>query len=202
MIALLLAHGSGRAADRFNAAALEIDNPQDTGVDLSAFSQPDSQAAGVYRVDIEINGTLRGHEDVRFARSQNSALQPQFSVEKWQALGLNTALIPGLHDRAATEILTEPQQDLPGVIPTFDFARQRLCITIPQALIDFAARGSVDPALWDDGIPALLLNYAMSGTRTRYTRGGTEDNHFLVLRSGANLGGWRLRNASTLSTLR
>ncbi|WP_318368740.1 fimbria/pilus outer membrane usher protein [Enterobacter sp.] len=199
MIALLLAHDSSRAADRFNAAALEIDNPQDTGVDLSAFSQPDSQAAGVYRVDIEINGTLRGHEDVRFARSQSGALQPQFSVEKWQALGVNTALIPGLHDRAATEILTEPQQDLPGVIPTFDFARQRLCITIPQALIDFAARGSVDPALWDNGIPALLLNYAMSGTRTRYTRGGTEENHFLALRSGANLGGWRLRNASTLS---
>lgn len=87
MIALLLAHGSGRAADRFNAAALEIDNPQDTGVDLSAFSQPDSQAAGVYRVDIEINGTLRGHEDVRFARSQNSALQPQFSVEKMAGAG-------------------------------------------------------------------------------------------------------------------
>lgn len=198
VVPFMLLPSQGLTADRFNPAALEIDAPQAVKVDLSQFSQRDSQAAGVYRVDIEINGETRSSEAVTFARAQNGTLVPQFTLEKWQSLGINTGQIATLLNNQPARVVTEPQREMPEVATAFDFARQRLKISVPQALLNRTAQGEVDPSLWDDGIPALLLNYSLSGARS-WMAGNSTDNHFLNLRSGANLTGWRLRNYSTLS---
>lgn len=194
----ILWHAQSQADDRFNPAALEIDAPHTVKVDLTSFSQRDSQAAGVYRVDIEINGETRSSEDVTFARAQNGTLQPQFTLEKWQSLGIKTGQIATLLNDQPARLITEPQREMPAVTTAFDFARQRLKISVPQSLLNQTAQGDVDPALWDDGIPALLLNYSLSGAKS-WMAGDSTENHFLNLRSGANLIGWRLRNYSTLS---
>src|SRR5699024_8032786 len=63
------------------------------------------------------------------------------------------------------------------------------------------ARGTVDPSRWDEGIPALLLDYSFSGSNGRNEGTGsssdsTSDSYYLNLRSGLNVGPWRLRNNS------
>lgn len=63
------------------------------------------------------------------------------------------------------------------------------------------ARGTVDPSRWDEGIPALLLDYSFSGSNGRNEGSGsspdsTSDSYYLNLRSGLNVGPWRLRNNS------
>ena len=80
------------------------------------------------------------------------------------------------------------------------------------------ARGTVPESLWDEGIPALLLDYSFSGSNSEYDSSGSSssyvddngtvhhddgndtlksDSYYLNLRSGLNLGAWRLRNYST-----
>jgi len=49
------------------------------------------------------------------------------------------------------------------------------------------------PALWDAGIRAGLLDYNYNGYRTRNSRFGSDSSHYLRLRTGVNLGAWRLR---------
>lgn len=78
---------------------------------------------------------------------------------------------------------------------TFDFYRQRLEISIPQAALDNQARDSVAHHLWQQGQSALLMSYDFSGSDNHH---GHERNksYFLNLRSGINIGPWRLRNQS------
>ncbi|MCT6995133.1 FimD/PapC N-terminal domain-containing protein, partial [Salmonella enterica subsp. enterica serovar Javiana] len=62
-------------------------------------------------------------------------------------------------------------KNLPQVLPAsttaFRFSDQRLDITVPQIMMRRRVRGEVDPALWDQGMPALLLDYMVTGNRTR-----------------------------------
>lgn len=65
----------------------------------------------------------------------------------------------------------------------------RLNITIPQIALLSSAHGYIPPEEWDEGIPALLLNYNFTGNR-----GNGNDSYFFSEFSGINIGPWRLRN--------
>lgn len=65
----------------------------------------------------------------------------------------------------------------------------RLNITIPQIALLSSAHGYIPPEEWDEGIPALLLNYNFTGNR-----GNGNDSYFFSELSGINIGPWRLRN--------
>lgn len=84
-------------------------------------------------------------------------------------------------------------QLVPSASTVFSFENQRLDISVPQVLVSNAVRGYVDPSLWDEGIPALLLNYNFTGANSS----DNQKDYYLNLRSGFNLGAWRLRNYST-----
>lgn len=88
---------------------------------------------------------------------------------------------------------------IPAASAAFDFEQQRLDISIPQAAMRNNARGYISPDQWDDGINALSLNYNFTGSNNSdHSEGGTADNnYFLGLNSGLNLGAWRLRDYST-----
>ncbi|RRE14569.1 hypothetical protein EAO24_14005 [Klebsiella pneumoniae] len=77
---------------------------------------------------------------------------------------------------------------LPGSTVNFDFAHQRLVMTIPQALMTHRARDNVPSALWDEGISAFQSNYRYSGASQRTREGSTERDNYLMLKSGVNVG--------------
>jgi len=185
-----------RADDRFNVQALEIEHPG-APVDISQFSRAGGQTPGVYRVDVLVNNVPKGRQDVTFIALRDLTLSPLFTPAQWQNLGLRTRSIPALRDWPVQKPVEDFTPLMPGVVSQFDFSRQKLLITIPQGLLDTLARGAVSPELWDEGTPALLLNYNLSGARTWQNSGGSDQSQFLSLRSGANWGGWRLRNYST-----
>ncbi|AEX53571.1 FimD family fimbriae anchoring protein [Rahnella aquatilis CIP 78.65 = ATCC 33071] len=185
-----------RADDRFNVQALEIEHPGGP-VDVSQFSRAGGQTPGIYRVDVWVNDMLKGRQDVTFIALKDQTLSPLFTPAEWQTLGLKTGSIAALRHWPAQKPVEDFATLMPGVVGHFDFSHQKLLITIPQELLDTLARGAVSPELWDEGAPALLLNYNLSGARTWQNAGGSDQNQFLSLRSGANWGGWRLRNYST-----
>lgn len=92
-------------------------------------------------------------------------------------------------------------QYIDGASYTYSEKTQRLDIRVPQIALNQEAKDAVSPELWDDGLPALLLGYYYSGSQlyARNSSDGNTNSNFLSLNSGANLGGWRLRNVSNYS---
>lgn len=63
--------------------------------------------------------------------------------------------------------------------------------------MNLQSHGDVDPFRWDDGIPAAFVDYNLTGAQTQQS-GGDFRSSYLNLRSGINLGGWRLRNIAAM----
>ncbi|WP_380183016.1 fimbria/pilus outer membrane usher protein [Kalamiella sp. sgz302252] len=194
---LFLAPGV-QAREYFNPALLELDNPAYKGIDLSGFEEG-VQAPGAYLVDVYLNGSMVDTLNLDFF-SQTSArtksLHPCLNSATLRTLGVKVEAFPAIG-------ATDECVDLPRVIPqasaTFRFNQQRLDLSIPQAALQKNARGYVPPSKWDQGIPAMLLNYTFSGANTYARQKDFSDSHswYMNLRSGLNIGAWRLRNYST-----
>ncbi|WP_092877250.1 fimbria/pilus outer membrane usher protein [Izhakiella capsodis] len=192
--------GMVSAEEYFNPALLEIDNPAQGKADLSIFEDSELQPPGTYRVDIYLNGSAVDTQDVTFSlvtdASGKRSLQPCLSGKTLQDMGVRIGMYPSLK---ATEECARFTDAIAQSSATFLFNQQRLDLSIPQAALSSQARGYVSPELWDSGIPALLLNYSFSGANTtaRENNARNANTYYLNLRSGVNLGAWRLRNYST-----
>ncbi|WP_234262402.1 fimbrial biogenesis usher protein [Klebsiella aerogenes] len=184
--------------------------------DLSRFEK-NQQAPGTYRVDVYLNDEYLATRDVQFnaagstegingkpgEASDNSntadgtGLIACLTVKTLENMGVNIRAFPALASASPDSCV-----DLPATIKdassTFDFERLRLNISIPQAALNNTARGYIPPEQWDNGIPALLMNYNFTGSHNSgdYSSG---DNYFLSLNGGLNLGAWRLRDTSNWS---
>lgn len=184
----------------FNSNALEFDNPSTTPIDLSQFSSQGAQIPGVYHVDIFVNGEQKDNSDITFFRSTTGKLVPQLTSGQLEEWGVMLSSSPTLMGLSKKEVITDLSHYIPQSDASFNFSQQVLNISIPQASMKSSAQGAVDPKYWDQGISALLLNYSFTGANTSLTEiNGSSDNYFLNLRSGANIGAWRLRNYSTWS---
>lgn len=189
------------ARDSFNAELVELDNPGMGKADLSAF-ESGSQAPGKYHVDIILDDQLIETSDIDFTSGkggeEGDRLHPCLSIEQLKKWGVKTALFPGLATQGASCVNL---QAIPHASTDFQFAAQRLIISIPQAAIDLPARGYVSPALWDEGIAAAMLNYSLSGANNWAKQNGSKnsDSQYANLRPGLNVGPWRLRNYTTWS---
>ncbi|WP_416236074.1 fimbria/pilus outer membrane usher protein [Serratia rubidaea] len=186
-----------QARDYFNPAALELENSAASALDLEQFSVSGGQLPGEYHVDIYLNGNPIETRNVTFVQAAGK-LQPELTPAQLESMGVKVAAFPALRQLPADKPLSDFAQYIPEAGSQFDFGRQRLNLSIPQAALTSEARGYVDPAHWDQGMPAALVNYNFSGSNTwRRQRSGAEESYYLNLRSGLNLGAWRLRNYST-----
>jgi outer membrane usher protein len=191
-----------QARDYFNPALLELDNPQQGKTDLTIFEEGASQAPGTYRVDIYINNEQRETRDIEFSLQKGAdgsdSLQPCLSVAWLNEMGVKTDLFPALGDAKAE---CADLSGIPQASAEFRFGAQQLLLSIPQAAISQQARGYVPESQWDNGVPALLLNYSLSGANNyaRTSDSSNSNSQFANLRPGLNAGPWRLRNYTTWS---
>ncbi|EOI3457840.1 fimbria/pilus outer membrane usher protein [Cronobacter turicensis] len=187
---------TGYAQDYFNPELLELDNPGMKGADLSSF-ESGSQAPGTYRVDVIINNQTVDTREIKFrtvkSASGEEKLEPCLSVALLQSYGVKTQLFPELQADGECARLSA----IPKASSEFLFNTQKLILSIPQAALSPQARGYVDPALWDEGIPVAMLNYSLSGANNYADKGGNSNSQYANLRPGVNLGAWRLRNYTT-----
>lgn len=191
----ILATQPALAADYFNPLALEL-NQTDANVDTELFSKQGGQLPGSYLVDIYVNSHKVDTRQVNFVETEEM-LQPELTPKQLAGMGVKINAFPELQRLSADKPVSNISDYIPGVVSQFDFSAQRLDINIPQAALTSEARGYVDPALWDQGLPALMLNYNFSGSsQWQASQAEREDYSYLNLRSGANIGEWRARNYS------
>lgn len=201
LLTLLQAHclRSADAREAFNTHALEIDNPGQPVADLSAFAESDGQLPGTYRVTVYVNSEKQGEaQDIAFAAGPDKKLTAQITPAMLKAWGVKTDVFPALAALAPDKPLDDIGRYFPMAATDLRFSKLQLNVSIPQAAMNASARGWVDPSGWDEGVPAALLNYNLSGSNTwRDGENGSDDNYYANLQSGINLGAWRLRNYST-----
>lgn len=78
----------------------------------------------------------------------------------------------------------------------FDFNKHLLSLTVPQASLGPASRLRTPPRIWNEGMPAILVNYNYSGSQQQ-GNGNKNGSDFLGLNGQMNLLGWRVRNDMT-----
>ncbi|MFK3911527.1 fimbria/pilus outer membrane usher protein [Enterobacter cancerogenus] len=201
LLTLLQAHclRSAEAREVFNTHALEIDNPGQPVADLSVFAESDGQLPGTYRVTVYVNSEKQGEaQDIAFVAGPDKKLTAQITPAMLKAWGVKTDVFPALAALAPDKPLDDIVRYIPMAATDLRFSKLQLNVSIPQAAMNASARGWVDPSGWDEGVPAALLNYNLSGSNTwRDGENGSDDNYYANLQSGINLGAWRLRNYST-----
>lgn len=173
--------------------------PGSSSVDLSRFSDGNTIAPGVYDVSGYVNNDLVATLKLEFIDfNKNGKTQACITP---RILSLLHIRLPDDIPEKAVLLKREESVDsclnLPLAIPLssshFDGGDQRLDIGVPQMWVQKGFADYVDPALWDDGIPAAMLSYNVSAWKNENSYGGTEDSVYAGFNSGINLGAWHFR---------
>lgn len=181
------------------------------GVDISALNEG-GQLPGTYPVDIFLNGERVDSRDVVFRQGKdaqgNTSLLPCITIRDLSRYGVRVEDYPTL-SRAGKSSYGEAQggggsdgqcadlSAIPQAAIAFDFYNQQLKLSVPQASLRPTLKGIAPQELWDDGVPALLLNYRANTNHTENLGsygGSNQTSSYVQLNPGANLGAWRLRN--------
>lgn len=184
----------------FSPSSLEGDMLTQQDIDLSLFTKSNAQLPGTYSSVITINDRRLKDANIRYVSRSDGRLIPQLSPAMLRAWGINIDRYPPLLKRPAEETLPESLDNyIPQASAELDFSTMTLRLSIPQAALADNGRDFIDPSRWDDGVPVLFSDYSLSGSQSKEDREDSTESRYLNLRTGANLGGWRLRNYSTWS---
>ncbi|ELT9825033.1 fimbria/pilus outer membrane usher protein [Salmonella enterica] len=180
-------------------------------VDISIFEQG-GQLPGIYLVDIILNGVQIDSRKVTFHLENdakgNPFLQACLTREQLVRYGIKVEDYPRLFSTDNRNGLSKSSKlegstiqcaylsAIPQATETFQFNRQQLLLSIPQKALRLNFQGIAPQELWDDGIPAFLLNYNTSTYRSEYQGNGSSAMNVInvQLEPGLNLGPWRFRN--------
>lgn len=162
--------------------------------DTTRFNTSNAMSPGTYRVDIVVNGQPVGRRDVDFkAATSGASAQPCLTREALEQLGVAMDKVeadqsPALHGEYCGDL----GRWVPLASSSFDTATLEWSASVPQAYMQRSRRGYIDPAYWDEGIDAGLLNYNFSTSAVTESNG--QNRAYLGLNGGLNLGAWRLRH--------
>lgn len=157
---------------------------------IARFNQPNSVAAGTYQVDIFINGNFYSRQSLVFAPNAQGTVSPCLSQELLVKGGIAPQSITSPDNTTQCATL---ESQVKGSSNRFDFARLRLDLFIPQALMVRTPRGSVSEGDLSAGETVAFANYDTNYYRTDAS-GQTSESTYLGLNAGLNLGLWQLRH--------
>ncbi|HHT0127436.1 TPA: fimbria/pilus outer membrane usher protein [Raoultella planticola] len=192
------------ASSEFDLSLIQL-NGEREDIDLSVFNNPEGGIAGIREVSIYVNDTFFGRRELNFKNDESGALKPEVNrrllLEMEVMIEPNNNTLPYFDASNQKEEWAEEFFNIEKVIPHSHTklveGEGRLDISIPQAYFK-TSKYKVSPDLWDDGVPALLLDYNITGNRNKYSsEGRSTSSLFSNFTSGANLAGWRWRGLGT-----
>lgn len=184
-------------------------------VDLSRFQQGNALEAGVYQLDLYLNGNRIGRERIQIKTTSrflpdssplpsssatvHAGMQPCLPATVLERIGVdlsgaNTAADPRAPDTDCLGV-----DDLPAASQfEVDIAELRADLSIPQIYLKSVARGYVPPEEWDAGINAGFLGYGINLSSNRFGN-RTDRTFYSSANAGLNLGDWRFRHNGSFS---
>lgn len=203
MLACAFIYSSAGEARRYSFDASQL-NGGGKGVDLTLFEEG-AQLPGIYPVDIILNGSRVDSREMTFHAERDRDGYPYLKTCLTQGMlaryGVKVEDYPGLFrqgdgGRGKDAEACADLSAIPGATETHQFAAQQLLLGIPQVALCPQFTGIAPEALWDDGIPAFLLNWQANAYRSEYRSYGksVSDSFQTTLEPGINVGPWRVRN--------
>ncbi|EOW6743788.1 fimbria/pilus outer membrane usher protein [Cronobacter dublinensis] len=187
------------AGEYFDPGLLQAVNGNAAISDTSLLSQG-YQPPGTYRVHIDVNGNAVLFSSVRFELNKEKQLVPCLSFKTYQKLGVDMSKVNSKAvDNETGNTCVPMEEQVPGIKTDFDFSKLTLGISIPQTVLRDESIEGIPQEEWDDGIPALISMYQLSGQQYLSRSSGVADSIYANLNNGINIGRWRLRNNSTVS---
>lgn len=173
-----------------------VDAEDKSNINFSAFSRANYIMPGTYQMQVHLNGNSLGNDMsipfyVRTSASGENLPEACLSPSLVEELGLTEASrkkVGTWHQGQCADF-----RGLPGAVLSPDLGAGTLTVNIPQAWLEYSDASWLPPSRWDNGIPGLLFDYNVSGTVTRRSTGGQEQNAAVNGTAGLNAGAWRLR---------
>lgn len=182
------------ANDYFNPNLVEGGG---NSVDLSVFNKAGGQEAGTYLSEVYVNNNYIDERNINYDHL-DTKLVPLLTKQDYINLGVSKNATPEFMALSDDQIIKDISTVIPDASTTFNFEQRKLKISIPQLYITNTAQGYVSPDEWDNGISALFVDYNTSFASTKEDESsGINTNAYVNLRTGVNIGAWRLRNYST-----
>ena len=162
------------------------------GIDVSRFSYKNSFSAGKYDLDIYVNNEKKGTVETYFINSPEGKPTTQLCLtpELKNMLDLQPVAYQAVN--AIAEHCLPVEKSIPEAQFNFDVANLKINVTIPQALTVHRPSGYVPPHLWQDGVPALYVNYHLNHFQSYIANLGRTSQTYLGIRAGLNVAGWAL----------
>ncbi|HBC9821824.1 TPA: fimbrial biogenesis outer membrane usher protein [Escherichia coli] len=164
-------------------------------IDLSVFSHPGGGIEGEQDVSIWVNDNFYTRKKLNFRNTGDKGLLPDFPPDFFNNL-LDAGHRPEQKDGVISSADFMSQTPYSSV--TFNQGEGRVDIRVPQAFLGRAAQLRSAPDAWDNGVPALLMDYSLTGNRNN-SDDYSSRSLYASARFGLNLGLWRLRTSGNYS---
>lgn len=187
------------AGEYFDPGLLQAVDGNAAIADTSLLSQG-YQPPGTYRVHINVNEKPVMFSNVRFEANKDKQLVACLSFKAYEKLGVDMTRVDSkAEDNELKNTCFSIEEQVPGIKANFDFSKLTLDIAIPQTILRDETITGIPEEEWDEGIPALMSMYQLSGQQNITRSEGSSDSVFANLTNGINIGRWRYRNNATLS---
>lgn len=186
--------GSALAAPNFNLDFLRGDANHR---DIAALSSPGAILPGTYPFAIYLNGNEVAREDIAFSISKTGQTEPCLPRNRVKQWGIRLEDLTGAATDASDCLALATT--IPDAIVSYNGNQQRLDLRIPQVHLLNLPRGYIPEALRDQGINALLVDYAFNGAHNDHGNQRRDDYFFASINSTLNAGMWRFRHTATAS---
>lgn len=186
----------GYSEDYFDPSFLTLSGDK-SAVDLSVFAKEGGIAEGEYTVSVFVNNQDMGQSTIIFEKNSKNMIAPLLTPALLKSWGVNVENIVKLKSLPTDESIDDLNEYIPQASAKLDLAQLNLDISIPQVAMDPKYAQYVNPSLWEDGIPALMLNYSLSAGHTEQSDSSKNNNVYASARAGANAGPWRMRSTIT-----
>ncbi|WP_410009381.1 fimbria/pilus outer membrane usher protein [Pantoea agglomerans] len=169
--------------------------------DLSWVNTGSALPPGEYNINVYINKNYAFTGNVIFAVDKSSGQDITavcLTASQLDALGVDMAQAKGSPLPLAKQCYFLNTL-FPESSAAYEAQTLTLNITLPQSKMRNLPRGYISPESWEHGIHAGWLNYVVNGSNNTY-RGDTKTRDqqlFVSLNSGINIGAWRLRDYTT-----
>lgn len=179
----------------FDSSFLNLENTNK--LDLSRFANGAATTPGNYTVAIYVNNTFISNTDVAFRENADKSVTPCITGDVIRQIPFNSTALPADFFTQGGQCW-EVEKYIPSSSINFDSNEQHLNIQLPQKYVARTARGSVNSALWDSGIPAAMLGYNLNGYSSQ-SHGSKYNSFFGGINSGFNIGAWYFRHNGNYS---
>ncbi|NBI12694.1 fimbria/pilus outer membrane usher protein [[Haemophilus] felis] len=176
-----------------------LQSGESLGIDVSRFSYKSSFNAGKLELDVFVNGEKRGTTNALFVNDPNNKAKTYLCLtpELKQVLDLKSAAY-GTVAPVAPNCVSAEAAIAQGNFE-MDVGNLSVRLTLPQALVEQRPRGYVPPHLWQEGMPALYVNYHLNHFQSHLSEGHRTAQTYLNLRAGLNFAGWSLVHSGAKS---